>query len=75
MSQWLSGAIGKPVRVTPILTLPGWMVGRLAPNRGVHVLNPKEIPKICNSKEIILNDNLIRRICYQLDQKCKLEVG
>jgi hypothetical protein len=34
----------------------------------------KQIVKVRDSKEERLNGNLIRRICYQLDQKCKLEL-
>jgi len=61
--------------VTAILTLPGWMVDRKAPPDTVHVLNPKEIVKLCDTKKEILNANLIHRICYQLDQKCKLDIA
>ncbi len=74
LSQWLSGAVGEPISATPILTFPGWMVDRKAPGKGVHVVNPKEIIKVCNGREARLDDTLIRRICYQLDQKCKLSM-
>jgi hypothetical protein len=72
LGQWLSGAVGEPVSATPILTLPGWMVDRTAPGNGVHVLNPKEIVKVCDNKERNLSDNLVKRICYQLEERCKL---
>lgn len=74
LADWLSGAVGEPVSVTAILTLPGWMVDRKAPSKGVHILNPKEIAKICGPRRESLNENLLKRICYQLDQKCKLGV-
>jgi len=74
LAEWLSGAVGEPVSVTAILTLPGWMVDRKAPSKGVHILNPKEIAKVCEPKRESLNENLLKRICYQLDQKCKLGV-
>lgn len=72
LGQWLSGAVGEPVSATPILTLPGWMVDRKAPGNGVHVLNPKEIVKVCDNREKNLSENLVKRICYQLEERCKL---
>jgi hypothetical protein len=74
LGQWLSGVVGEKVGVDPILTLPGWMVNRKAQNATVQVLNPKEILKFCSSQRERLDANLIRRICYQLEEKCKLEM-
>ncbi len=75
LSQWLSGAVGEAVAVTPILTLPGWMVDRRTPRSAVLVFNPKEIIDHCGGvKGASLSDNLIARICYQLDQKCRVPV-
>jgi Nuclease-related domain len=75
LSQWLSSAVGDPVRVTPILTLPGWMVDRTVPRSTVQVLNPKEIRAVvCQPAGTKLSENLIKRICHQLDQKCRIEV-
>jgi hypothetical protein len=73
LSKWLSSAVGDPVKATAILTLPGWMVDRKAPVKNVHVLNPKEIIKLCRGDERI-SENLIKRVCHQLGQKCRLEV-
>jgi hypothetical protein len=75
VSEWLSKAVGEPVSATPILTLPGWMVDRKAPGKGVHVLNPKEIAKLCDNKAPNLGDSLVRRIGYQLEERCKLTFG
>jgi hypothetical protein len=74
LAKWLTGAVGETVPVTPILALPGWMVDRRAPCKTVHVLNPKEIVNVCDSKKEGLTDNLMKRICYQLDQKCRLGI-
>jgi hypothetical protein len=38
LSQWLGSAVGDPVYVAPILTLPGWMVDRSVPRCRVHLL-------------------------------------
>ena len=70
----MSSAVGESVPVTAILTLPGWMVERKAARKGVHVLNPLEIFKLFDGQPETLTENLIKRICYQLDQKCKMEV-
>jgi len=72
LAQWLSDVIAEPVSVTPILTLPGWMVDRKAPAKEVHVVNPKEIIKVCDTKQVCLTEALMLRVCRQLDQKCKL---
>jgi hypothetical protein len=75
LSQWLGGAVGEPVYVTPILTLPGWMVDRTVARSKVQVLNPKEILRVVSgSKEHTLSEAMIKRICHQLDQKCRIEV-
>ena len=74
VAQWLTGAVGEAVIVTPILALPGWLVDRTAPSESVHVVNPKEIISVCDSTRRQLSEDLIRRISYQLDRKCMLEV-
>lgn len=74
VAKWLSGAVGEKLLVGAILTLPGWMVERKAARKGVHVLNPKEIIKLVDGQPQILDENLIKRVCFQLDQKCKIEI-
>lgn len=72
LSNWLSGAVGERVPVIPILTLPGWMVERKIASKTVQVLNPKEIGRFVDGQSENMNKKLIQRICYQLDQKCKM---
>ena len=72
LAKWLSSAVGDPVFVTPILALPGWYVPEPASPGSVHVLNPKRIAAICGAKQAVLSDNLIRRICHQLNEKCRI---
>jgi len=74
LGNWLGSATAEHIKVTPILTLPGWMVDRKATTNGIYVLNPKEIFGVCSSLPQILNDQQIQRICHQLNQKCRLEV-
>jgi hypothetical protein len=69
LSTWLSKATGEPVRVEPILTLPGWLVDRLAKGK-VNVLNPKEIVGfVSRNTQSVLSPQFIQRIAYQLEQK------
>jgi len=74
LSGWLSSAAGESVWTTPILTLPGWMVDRKVPSDSLFVLNPKEIYGVCSSQAEKLTEPQIKRICHQLDQKCRIEV-
>jgi hypothetical protein len=74
LATWLNSAAGENVWATPILTLPGWLVERKAPSDGIHVLNPKEIYQVCSSYPEKLTEPQIRRICHQLDQKCRIAV-
>jgi len=73
-SKWLSKAVGEQIQVFPILTLPGWWVDPKGFSKAVYVLNPKQIIKVCGSSAQKFEDTLIKRICYQLDQKCRVEV-
>jgi hypothetical protein len=71
LSKWLSSAVGDPVKVSPMVTIPGWYVERKSPN-GVAVLNPKQVKAYLDAKrEEVLSDSMIKRICHQLEQKCR----
>ena len=71
LGKWLANAAGEQVQVRPVVTLPGWYVKRTA-SKGIPVINPKQfrsIAKPINGQ--ILSDAQIKRIVYQLDQKCR----
>jgi hypothetical protein len=71
LQKWLSEAVGDPVKVWPILTFPGWFVERTSPE-GIPVLSPKDIRGFLNAqKKNVLSDNMLQRISYQLEQKCR----
>jgi len=71
LSKWLSSAVGDPVRVPPMVTIPGWYIERKSPN-GVPVLNPKQVKAYLDAKkEDVLSEKMIGRICHQLEQKCR----
>lgn len=69
----LSQAVGEPVRVRAILTFPGWYItNRVKTNMETAVLNPKRIrAAIVNSSSSTLSKQLIERVAYQLDRKCR----
>ena len=40
LSTWLKSAVGEPVDVFPVISLPGFYVERKAPYDGIFVINP-----------------------------------
>jgi hypothetical protein len=67
----LSKAVGEPVKVGAILTFPGWWVTRQGKSETM-VLNPKEIrAAVTNGSSPRLSKQLIERVVYQLDRKCR----
>jgi hypothetical protein len=71
LSKWLGGAVGEPVKVLPMVAIPGWFINRKSPE-GVPVLNPKEVRSSLNARrDTVLSAGMIKRICHQLEQKCR----
>lgn len=74
LSQWLGSATTDRITAQPILTIPGWFVGRSAPSH-VYVTNPKQIRSfVLSSNENPLTPAEIQRAIHQLEEKCKLAV-
>lgn len=66
LQQWLSSAIGEPVIVQPILSLPGWYVERTGA-RTLPVMNPKSIPSFVGKYGSgRLSETQVKRIRHQL---------
>ncbi len=71
LSKWLRSAVGEPVRVRPVVALPGWFVERTA-SGGISVINPKNFRSIVKPKNgSNLSDQMISRIVHQLERKCR----
>jgi hypothetical protein len=68
---FLSDAVGEPVKVSAILTFPGWLVtSRVKTN--MKVLNPRGIRSVVlDSRLPAVPKQLIDRVVYQLDRKCR----
>jgi membrane protein implicated in regulation of membrane protease activity len=71
LSMWLGQSVGQPVRVVPVLTLPGWWVNQTGEG-GVTVLNSKQIGGFVSGRPSILSATSIVRISHQVEQKCLL---
>lgn len=71
LAKFLNKSVGKPVYVTPVLALPGWMVDRLTDNGNLLVINPKEAVKIIPMKKNILDEQTIQQVKYQVEQRCR----
>jgi len=74
LAAWLGKTTGENVWATAILTLPGWMVDLKVPCDSFYVLNPKQIFQVCAAQPEKILEPQVRRICHQLDQKCRIEV-
>lgn len=69
LSDWLSKAVGEAVQVQPVLALPGWFVERKG--RGeVIVVSGRAVKSLVKGRTV-LDDTMMERISYQLDQRCR----
>lgn len=72
LANWLKSAIGEPVDVFPVVSLPGWYVERKIGYDGTFVINPKQLKSIVRSKTAQCLDNKkISQINHQLEAKCR----
>jgi hypothetical protein len=71
LAVFLTKSIAEPVKVTPILTFPGWLVV-LNAKPEFPILNPKSIPSwILGHRGNALDKQTMDRIAYQIEQKCR----
>lgn len=72
LSNWLKSAVGEPVEVFPVVSLPGWYVKNMTKPNGTSVVNPKQLYSVIRSKtNNRLDSRKIQRINHQLDAKCR----
>lgn len=74
LARWLSGAVGTPIRVLPILALPGWYVKRTG--RGeVRVFSGGELKGLLKARGAqTLSVQDLQRVVHQLEQRCRTVV-
>lgn len=70
LEKELSKATSERVTVQPIVALPGWWVTRKA-NSDVKVLSGKEVAGFIAKEPAQLSGESIKRISYQLEQRCR----
>jgi Nuclease-related domain len=74
LAKHLSNALAEEIKVTPILTLPGWLVtNRVKPSGNeLRVLNHKQIRSvIVDGRAPAIDDKRLKQIGYQLELKCR----
>lgn len=74
LAKHLSSALAEEIKVTPILTLPGWLVtSRVRPSGNeLRVLNHKQIRSvIVDGRAPVIDDKRLKQIGYQLELKCR----
>lgn len=71
LARWLASAVGEPLRVTPVLALPGWFVKRTGAG-GIPVINPRQVRSLLRPHSAHhLSDSMIARVAHQLEQRCR----
>ena len=70
LATMLSKATGERVTVQPIVALPGWWV-TLKAKSDVKVLSGKQVSGFIAKEPVRLSDEAIKRISYQLEQRCR----
>lgn len=74
--DYLSKALGEPVRVEPVLALPGWWVHRKGRGR-VHVVNPKEMRALVRARGTrgitAGEEKRMKQIAFALAERCRDE--
>lgn len=70
LANTLSKAVGEPVKVQPIVALPGWWV-TLKANSDVKVLSGKQVAGFIAKSPVALSEKFIQQISYQLEQRCR----
>lgn len=70
-AKWLTSAIGNPVRVQPVLALPGWWVQRNG--RGaVWVFSGRELPQLLDQRgSQPLTPQQVQQVAHQVEQACR----
>lgn len=73
LSEWLASPTGERVPVMPVLALPGWLVERRAPPKGLHVMNSREegLASLFTKGDRPISEATVERIVDRLDQRCR----
>ncbi|WP_292449457.1 nuclease-related domain-containing protein [Methylibium sp.] len=71
LAKWLTSAVGSPVRVLPVVALPGWFV-ELTGRGGVSVFNGKQLTGLLRSRGAQhLSASDVQRVAHQVEQRVR----
>ncbi len=70
LSNFLKSSVGRPVKVEPMLALPGYFIEKRI-GRGAVVFNPKNPETFFVQKHEIHSSNDIQQIAFQIEQLCR----
>ncbi|OIQ80546.1 nuclease-related domain protein [mine drainage metagenome] len=71
LGEWLSSALGEPIRATPVLAIPGWYIERRS-RSDVAVINGKSVAGyFTKSGAAELTEKQVAQIRHQLDARCR----
>jgi hypothetical protein len=71
LEKWVTNAVGDPVKVTPVLALPGWYIERSG-RADVRVFSGRELPGLLKSRGVApLTAQTLQRVAHQIEQRCR----
>ena len=70
VADWLTNAVGSPVETRPVLAVPGWWIDRTGKSE-VLIFNGKNPQFLLSMTGQALSAEMIQRISYQVDQRCR----
>ena len=71
LAKWLTSAVGESIMVRPVLAFPGWFIKKTAPNNFLFLYGTYQNYKKILHGQNTLDEQLIKRICHQLEQRCR----
>ena len=73
LANFLKKAVGEPVRIIPVITLPGWFIQSEEQKYNVRVVSPKMIVAKLKGYQFKepLSEKLVKRIAFQIEQHCR----
>lgn len=71
LSNYLKKSVGKDIKVTPVLSLPGWYIEYKSHDDNFIVLNPKLSVSLITKRPVVLDEQTIKQIQFQIEQRCR----
>ncbi|RMG75347.1 MAG: NERD domain-containing protein [Nitrospirae bacterium] len=72
LSAFLTKSVGKKVKVTPVLCLPGWYINyKVALDGDILIINPKMSLPLITKRPVVLDTQTIKQISFQIEQRCR----